>query len=346
MELIDFELPNISANTEGIGGTIKDTPDDFIVKEIPVYEPEGEGEHLFINLTKKGVTTREVQKSIARLFNTPRQDVNYAGIKDKHAVTTQNFSVWLREGQDQNLAYKLEEELPVTIHNLAFHPRKIKSGHLAGNGFAIRIRNLDMPVPQAAERAGEIAKLLRISGVPNFYGDQRFGMEGDNALRGLQIITGELREKSKWLRRFLMSSYQSYLFNYYLYRRMEQGLYGKILTGDVAKKHETGGIFVVEDATRDQERLENQEISYTGPVYGKKMTPAQGEAARLEEQILEEQNIDLQTLRNARLTGTRRQGILIPRIRVEEEAESIRLHFTLPKGAFATIVVREFTKNF
>jgi tRNA pseudouridine13 synthase len=345
MELFNFHLPYITAHIEGIGGNIKECPEDFIVNEIPVYEPEGKGEHLFINLTKKGITTREVQKHIARLFGTRRQDVNYAGIKDKHAVATQLFSVWLKDGQDKHLIYQLEEELPLTINHFAFHPRKIKSGHLAGNAFSIRIRNLNIPVAKAAEKADEIARLLTVSGIPNFYGDQRFGMEGDNARKGLEIITGERREKNRWLRLFLMSSYQSYLFNYYLYRRMQEGLFVRMMEGDVAKKHETGGIFVVEDGDREQERLENQEICYTGPVYGKKMTPAQSDSGRFEEKILREQSIDLQTLREARLTGTRRQGILIPRIRVEEEPESIRLHFTLPKGAFATIVVREYTKN-
>lgn len=203
-----------------------------------------------------------------------------------------------------------------------------------------------MPVDQAAEKAKEIAHTIRTKGLPNFYGSQRFGIEGDNAQKGLEIITGQRREKNKWLRRFLTSSYQSYLFNYYLYRRIQQGHWPTILEGDIAKKHETGGIFVVEDREAEQKRFDNQEICYTGPVYGKKMTPAQGESGELEEQILKEQDIDLQCLRDARLTGTRRQGVLIPDVEVEPEDDSLRLHFSLPKGAFATIVIREFTKNF
>jgi len=346
MGLIEFTLPYLTSDIAGTGGQIKETPEDFVVSEIPVYEPEGMGEHLFIQLTKKGITTRDVQKALARTYQTPRVDVNYAGIKDKHAVTTQYFSVWLKDGQDKDLAYQLEEELPVTIDKLTFHPRKIKSGHLMGNRFSIRIRHMDLPVGEAAEKAREIAGAIRTQGLPNFYGSQRFGVEGDNAQKGLEVLLGQRREKNKWLRRFLTSSYQSYLFNYYLYRRIQEGLYQTILEGDIAKKHETGGIFVVEDREAEQKRFDNQEICYTGPMYGKKMTPAQGESGRLEEKILQEQHMDMQTLREARLTGTRRQGILIPTITVEEETEALRLHFSLPKGAFATMVIREFTKNF
>lgn len=346
MELTDFKLPYITSDVKGMGGQIKEKAEDFVVGEIPVYEPEGTGEHLFIQLTKKGINTREVQKTLARIFQTSRGNVNYAGIKDKHAVATQYFSVWLRQGQNKDLAYQMEEELPVTIEKLAFHQRKIKSGHLLGNRFSIRIRQLNMPVGEAAEKAEEIAGLIQNRGLPNFYGSQRFGVEGDNARKGMEILLGQRREKNKWLRRFLTSSYQSYLFNYYMYRRMEEGLYATILEGDIAKKHETGGIFVVEDAGAEQPRFDNKEITYTGPVYGKKMTPAQGRAGELEQQILAEQEMDFETLRAGRLTGTRRQGILIPQIDVEPEEASLRLHFTLPKGAFATMVVREFTKNF
>jgi len=346
MGLIDFTLPYLTSDITGIGGQIKKSPEDFVVREVPVYEPEGTGEHLFIQLTKEGITTRDVQKALSRIYQTPRGDVNYAGIKDKHAVTTQFFSVWLKDGQDKDRAYQLEEELPVTIHKLVFHPRKIKSGHLLGNEFSIRIGHLEIPVDEATEKARQIARTIQTKGLPNFYGSQRFGMEGDNAQKGLEIILGHRKEKNKWLRRFLASSYQSYLFNYYLYRRIQEGLYQTILDGDVAKKQETGGIFIVEDREAEQQRFDNQEISYTGPVYGKKMTPAQGESARLEEQILEEQQIDMQTLKDARLTGTRRQGILIPQIAVEQQTDSLCLNFSLPKGAFATIVIREFTKNF
>ena len=346
MGLTDFDLPYITSDISGTGGQIKQAPEDFIVVEIPVYEPEGAGEHLFIQLTKEGLNTRDIQKALARLYQVSRGDINYAGIKDKHAITTQYFSVWLKQGQDKDLAYNLEDEMPVKINYMAFHRRKIKSGHLMGNHFSIRISNMDIPVDKATEKAKEIARTIRIKGLPNFYGSQRFGIEGDNAQKGLEIITGQRREKNKWLRRFLTSSYQSYLFNYYLYRRMQQGLWQTILEGDVAKKHETGGIFVVEDREAEQKRFDNQEITYTGPVYGKKMTPAQGESGDLEEKILEEQDIGLQSLRAARLTGTRRQGILIPDIEVEAEDDALRLHFSLPKGAFATIVVREFTKKF
>jgi tRNA pseudouridine13 synthase len=345
MDLTHHKLPYITKDIEGFGGRIKEKPENFVVEEIPAYQPEGEGEHLFIHLTKTGITTKEVHKRLARLFNVPPKNVNYAGIKDKNAVASQYYSVWLNNKEDKDIAFKLEDELPVKINSLGFHKRKIKQGHLKGNAFNIIITGLEYPVEEAVMKTREIVEIIHRKGLPNFYGHQRFGIEQDNALKGYELIKGENKIKNKWLRKFLLSAYQSYLFNYYLVKRMNKGLYEKMLTGDVAKKHDTGGIFVAEDAEQEQKRLENKEICYTGPMYGKKMKPASGESGRLEEDVLSDNQITGEEIQHAGLTGTRRQGIIVPHIEYEGEENGVRLRFTLPKGAYATIVLREFMKN-
>ena len=345
MQLKNFNLPYISSDLPGIGGKIKVSPEHFIVEEIPVYEPVGKGEHLFINITKKGITTKEIQKALANLFNTKVGDVEFAGIKDKHAVTTQNFSVWLLDKQDENLVYQLEKQLPVKINHMAFHTNKLKKGHLLGNSFEIKITDIEIPIDEAFQKASEIIEVIHTKGLPNFYGEQRFGVEGDNAEKGLRILKGQEKIPNKWLRRFLLSSFQSYLFNFYLTRRMENNLFDKLLQGDVAKKQDTGDIFVVEDREVEQERLENKEICFTGPMFGKKMTPAREESGIFEQKILDEHSITFEELRKAKLTGTRRAGILLPNISIEKEQDGLLLNFTLPKGAFATVLLGEIMKN-
>jgi tRNA pseudouridine13 synthase len=345
MQLKNLSKPYITKDTAGIGGKIKVKPEDFIVEEIPAYEPSGTGEHLFIHLTKTGITTKEVQKVLARIFNTKRRDVEFAGIKDKHAIASQYFSVWLQENQNPELAYNLEEELPVTINSFKFHERKLKKGHLHGNQFSIKIREPKTDLDEAIKRITEIKVKANQLGIPNFYGDQRFGIEGDNPQQGLEILKGERRIPNKWLRQFLLSSFQSYLFNYYLTKRIREGLFNELMPGDIAKKHDTGGIFIVEDMETEQKRFDNKEICFTGPMFGKKMTQAKDEAFDFENSILEENEVTPEELKKAKLTGTRRAGIILPSIEAVKEEDGIRVKFQLPKGSFATIVLREIMKN-
>jgi tRNA pseudouridine13 synthase len=345
MEPKELSLPYASEEYPGIGGAVKESPEDFRVEEIPAYQPEGAGEHLFVRLEKWGVTTREVQMALARAYGIHHRDVGYAGIKDKQAVAVQYFSVWLKNQQDPQRAYSLQKELPVRILSTAPHRHKLKQGHLVGNLFDIRVASPALAPDAAAARAEEIAAVLRQRGVPNYYGAQRFGSHGDNALQGYELLQGSRRVKQKWLRRFLLSAYQSYLFNCYLTLRIGRGLYRRMLAGDIAKKHDTGGLFVVEEVAAEQQRLEAGEICYTGPIYGRKMKRAGGEAGGLEEQVLAENGIGWEELRAAKLTGSRRQGILLPEIRVSPAEEGLRLRFSLPKGAYATTVLREIMKS-
>ena len=345
MQLENYTKPYITDELPGIWGKIKVYPEDFIVDEIPAYEASGSGEHLFIHLTKTGITTKEVQKALAKIFDTKRRDVEFAGIKDKHAIASQYFSVWLYNNQDPDLTYKLEEEMPVKINSFKFHQRKLKKGHLHGNQFSIKIREPNVDTEEALKRIKQIIEKTNQTGIPNFYGDQRFGIEGDNPQQGLEILKGERKISNKWLRQFLLASFQSHLFNYYLTKRIGEGLFHKIIPGDIAKKHETGGIFIVEDPETEQKRFDNKEICFTGPMFGKKMTQAKGKAYDFENSILEENEITPEELKKAKLTGTRRAGIILPSIEAMKEEDGIRVKFQLPKGSFATIVLREIMKN-
>jgi len=341
-------LPYVTPGLPGVGGRLKERPDHFVVEETPAYEPNGEGPHLFVNLTKEGLTTREVQRGLAALFDLPVGAVSFAGLKDKHARATQTFSLFVGEVHPDFPSHALElinARLPVNAHWARPHRRKIKAGHLRGNRFRVTISGVELGMDEAIERARRIADRLREKGAPNYYGPQRIGVAGENATRGLEIIRGGLSVGNRWLRRFLVSSYLDHLCNRYLARRVERGAFERILEGDVAKKHSTGGMFLVEDAEREQPRYLTQEISFTAPIFGPKMWETRGQARELEGDILGDEGVTLERLGELGVRGTRRLGRILPDLSVEVSEEGLVLRFTLPKGAYATTVLREVMKT-
>lgn len=344
-----LELPYITEDLPGIGGRLRAIAEDFLVEELPLYKPEGKGQHLYINLTKEGLTTREVQEKLANLLNLPATDIGYAGLKDKYARTTQTFSLLVGNVSDEftNQAVELiKNNLPVTVHWARLHKNKLRPGHLLGNRFTIKITGLELQSGEALCQAREIVTRLQQRGLPNFFGPQRFGFKGDNIQRGLEIVQGRLHNVDRWLRRYLISSYQSYLCNRYLALRLERGVFDNILLGDIAKKYATGGMFEVVNRDEEQPRYEKHEISFTAPIYGSNMWTAKGVPAALESEILDEAGISLRQFEAAKVEGTRRLGrLLVPDLSVDPCPQGLAVSFTLPKGAFATTVLREIMKN-
>lgn len=350
---LELRVPTITHTLPGVGGELRVTPDHFVVEEIPLYAPQGEGQHLYVNITKVGLTTKEVQRQLERLFGLRRDDVSFAGLKDKQARTTQTFS--LNVGHQppdyaEQALQRMRDHLPVEVHWAQFHRNKLQPGHLLGNRFVITISNLTCS-PEAAEaRLAAITQAIRGQGIPNYFGPQRFGIDGANVRQGLAVLLGERAKQDRWLRRFLISSYQSYLCNRYLARRVAMGAFERLLLGDVAKKYATGGMFSVEDPAQEQPRYAQQEISFTAPLYGPKMWAAEAEAGELEAGVLAEAPITLEHLAAARVEGTRRLGRLLVNdltTRLEQDGESLQavVEFRLPKGAFATTVLRELMKS-
>jgi len=183
-------LPLLTADLEGIGGIIKSRPDDFLVEELPAYEPSGEGTHLYALIEKRGITTIAAIARIAKALKIRRRDVGFAGLKDTHAITRQWVSV---EHISPDVFLKLQ--IPrVKILKLARHRNKILLGHLSANCFIVRIRNFAPPLQQAIKRTEEILDVLTKRGVPNFFGPQRFGNRYDGHILGKAIITGQIDE--------------------------------------------------------------------------------------------------------------------------------------------------------
>lgn len=336
------DLPFITEGDPGVGGRIKQSPAQFVVDEIPLYECSGEGEHVYVRVTREGQTTRYLRKRIAGLFDLRETAVGYAGLKDRHARTTQTFSIHLPGVSPEDVARRLGDALAVEVHWASRHRNKLKPGHLLGNRFQIIVSD---PVPDALSKAMEIAQRLQREGLPNYYGEQRFGMKSDNAERGLDVLHGR-GPREKWLRRFLLSALQGALFNIWLAERIHRHDFHRLLGGDVAKKLDTGGLFDVEDLSAEEQRFASGEITYTGPIYGSRMRWAGGVSGDYEKEILEKAEITVSMLGKAGAAGSRRVARLFPEaLEIGEHPDGLRLSVTLPKGAYATSLLREFIKD-
>jgi len=315
---------------------LRETPEDFRVDEIPLYRPTGEGEHTFVLVEKRERTTEEVARDLARAAGVRPRDVGYAGRKDRVAVATQWFSV-PRLAPDAALGLTLPG---VRVLEAAAHPHKLRTGHLRGNRFRIVVRDLD-----AAEIAGAQRRLedLVHAGMPNRFGAQRFGRDGDNAEAGRRLLAGETPGRDRRRARFMLSALQAEVFNAVLAER-EPDLV-RLERGDVALIHESGALFVVEDPEREAPRAAAFEISATGPIFGTRMLRPQGAVAQREGAILAAHGVDLEDLsapRGIRLRGTRRALRVRPEaLGLEPLTGGLCLCFTLPAGSYATVLVEE-----
>ncbi len=348
-------------------GVIRSVPEDFVVEEIPSYLPSGEGEHLYVLFEKIGRTTDDVVREMARRLGIRPDGVGVAGMKDRHARTIQRISLPVpprTEGFDEKV---LGLDLPnVRILDATRHGNKLKTGHLRGNRFRLRIRKV--PTGAIADARARFEKLAR-EGVPNAYGTQRFGREGDNAEYALKFLRGETegpRDPKK--RRFLFSALQSSIFNRVLQARIADGTWNTALAGDLLSRERKvlagedddtrGALFLCEDPVADAARALEGEVSPTGPIPGVSMKRPGGAVATLEDSITQEVvggNFDWARAKSLG-EGTRRplrlwiEDLEIPAkaepltdnegaTQLQTEEADMQVAFVLPKGAYATTVL-------
>src|SRR5262245_44957523 len=263
-------VPLLTADLPGTGGRVKAEPEDFEVEEVPAYEPSGSGEHLFLWVEKRDVGAEYLARLLGRKLGVAPNEVGTAGMKDRRAVTRQWVSV--PASAEPRLAQLDGDGL--TLLRVSRHGNKLRPGHLRGNRFRILIRDAD------AALADPILARLRGHGLPNYYGEQRFGRDGETVRLGLAMLKREpTRRVSPFLRKLALSAAQSLLFNDWLARRLTDGLLRTVLAGDVLAKWLAGGMFVSTDAAADQPRLAAREVVPAGPMFGRKMFAAAGVAA-------------------------------------------------------------------
>ncbi|MEM9553751.1 MAG: tRNA pseudouridine(13) synthase TruD [Acidobacteriota bacterium] len=316
--------------------TIRTSPEDFVVEELPLYVPEGRGPFLWLWVEKRLADTEAVARKIARAVGVAPKHVGYAGRKDRIAVARQWFSVPAsdRDPQDFDLA-------DARVLHTERHIHRLRVGELRGNRFTLRVRGVEREVADRAEtRLDEMAR----RGMPNRYGPQRFGRRGDNAERGLEILRGERRlgeRRHGWL---MVSALQSAVFNEVLRRRSHA--LDDIWTGDVIELHATGEQMWASGTDEERRRAAEFEISATGPIFGTKMKRPQGRAAELEARVLADFELppieELEPPAGVRMYGSRRPLRVRPRNTDHRLAgDDLELRFDLPPGAYATILLEE-----
>jgi tRNA pseudouridine13 synthase len=321
--------------------TIKTTPDDFVVDEIPAYAPSGEGPHLYVCFRKRGLNTLDAIRRIADALDVDGKQAGFAGMKDRHAVTTQWASFPFPDGRPLPAPSDIASD-GIEVLEVNRHRNKLKTGHLRGNRFTVTLRDIDSAavsdVAAALERAGR-------RGVPNAFGEQRFGREGDNAAQALAWLRGERRApRGRRQKRLYVSALQSHMFNEVLKERGDG--WDRVLVGDLAQKHDSGGVFLVDEEalTEAEARAGRGAISATGPMFGLKMRWPQGEPERIERAVLEREVGSLEVFRPvAKIArGTRRPlRLLVNELKVLEPVETgvLTASFALAKGGYATTVL-------
>lgn len=348
MSLLTLGPPPLTTDPlPGLGGVIKTEPEDFDVEEIPAYQPSGSGDFLYLWVEKRGIGAEYFVRELARRLDIPTGEVGTAGLKDRHAVTRQMVSVPV--SAEPRLSQVDSEG--VRVLSVSRHANKLKPGHLHGNRFTVLIRN---PDPAAAERLPPLLDRLRAQGVPNFYGPQRFGRDGETLRLGAVLLGVEPPEpgrkppRNPFLRKLALSAVQSAVFNAYLARRINDGLMRTVIPGDVMAKWPFGGMFRAEDVAAEQARFDRREIVTAGPIFGRKTFPSAGEAARRETEILAAFGLTIEHFGKfgKLLMGTRRHNLVYADdLTGGLEPEGVRLRFALPAGSYATVLLRELTKS-
>jgi tRNA pseudouridine13 synthase len=346
LDLAPRALPFLTHDLPGIGGSAKVLPEDFVVEEIPAYLPLGAGEHLYLWIEKRGLSTQEAIRILANAAGVSERDVGAAGQKDRHAVTRQWLSIHTKLEQVESP----DARLRVLEHRR--HGNKLRTGHVKGNRFMLVLRGVH---EDALSRAGEILDALGTHGLPNFYDAQRFGRRGDNALLGAALLgMGEHPEQARarrdrFLKRLALSALQSELFNRVLTTRLASG-WTTVIPGDVLRKRASGGVFVTEDPSVDQPRVDSLELDITGPLPGNRERPEARVAAReIEDAVLREAGVERAAFARG---GDDAEGARRPlRVPVGDaraqwrESGVLELSFALPSGAYATRVLAELMKS-
>jgi tRNA pseudouridine13 synthase len=303
----------------GASATLKRLNEDFIVTELPLQPPSGEGEHLWLDIEKNGANTAFVAQQLAEAAGVKEVDVGYAGLKDRYAITRQWFSIYLPKGETPDLTRIQHPEF--TVLSQSRHVKKLRPGDLQGNRFRIVLRDL------TGENDAIEANLKAVAsqGVPNYFGAQRFGHGGGNVTQGLAMLARQIRVRSPKKKGIYLSAVRSFVFNEVLALRIQNGLWGKTLPGDV-----------MDEAGRP-----------TGPLWGRGRVITTDQAQALENGVAERHAALCEGMEFAGLDQERRALVANPAGMSWEwlQADQVVLTFSLPAGTYATSVLNEILRT-
>ena len=325
-----------------LSARIRAVPEDFTVEEIDAFAPSGAGEHLLLTVRKRGMNTAHAARRIASWAGVAESAIGYAGLKDRHALTTQRFSVWLpkRVAPETSALAFADERESIEVLDAAWHARKLPRGALVGNRFVLTLRE----VAGDADAIDARLRAIAARGVPNFFGEQRFGRGGGNVDKALAMFAGRRVKREE--RGHLLSAARSVLFNRVLEERVRRDAWDLGLDGEVWMLDGSRSVFGPEPWSQAlAARLAGFDIHPTGPLWGRGALRSAGEALALETAALAEGDGPALCagLERAGLAQERRALRLRPQDLAWDrpEPEALRLHFALPAGAYATTVLAE-----
>jgi tRNA pseudouridine13 synthase len=310
----------------GASATLKCLNEDFIVTELPLQWPSGAGEHLWLEIEKNGANTAFVAQQLAEAAGVKDWDVGYAGLKDRHAITRQWFSIYLPigkgKGETPDLTQLQHPEFKVLGQSR--HVKKLRPGDLQGNRFRIVLRDVTGG-PEAMKAIETNLKAVASQGVPNYFGAQRFGFEGGNVEQGRAMLAREIRVRNPKKKGIYLSAVRSFVFNEVLALRIQQGLWGQTLPGDV-----------MDEAGRP-----------TGPLWGRGRVTTTDQAQALENGVAERHASLCNGMEYAGLDQERRTLVASPADMswAWPQANQLVLTFTLPAGNYATSVLNEILRT-
>ena len=303
----------------GASATLKLLNEDFIVTELPLQHPSGEGEHIWLDVEKNGANTAFVAQQLAEAAGVQERDVGYAGLKDRYAITRQWFSIYLPKGETPDLTPLQHPEFKVLSQSR--HVKKLRPGDLQGNRFRIVLRD----VTGDGDAIEANLKAVASQGVPNYFGAQRFGFEGGNVEQGRAMLAREIRVRNPKKKGIYLSAVRSFVFNEVLALRIQQGLWGQTLPGDV-----------MDEAGRP-----------TGPLWGRGRVTTTDQAQALEKGVAERHATLCDGMEHAGLDQERRALVASPVDMSWEwpQANQLVLTLSLRAGTYATSVLTEIIRT-
>ena len=326
-------------------GLLRNQISDFKVFEELPFSPCGEGEHLFVHIRKTGANTVFVARELAKYFEVKEQLVSYAGLKDRFAVTEQWFGVHVPGKQEYNLDDLNIEGVEILSYKR--HNKKLRTGALTGNHFELILREVTA-IKAFTERWQQIVE----QGVPNYFGEQRFGIGGGNIERALTLFSGQ-KVKDKKKRGMYLSAARSHIFNSVLNERIQQQCFDKVAVGDVLMLAGTQSVFHLDEVDNAiQQRFTDKDVDITAPMWGAGELMTSAAPLALEQEIAAKNQEFSEGLprfglkqerRRIRLTvsDTTIELLSAEEDSAQEKSNAVKISFFLPSGCYATTVLRE-----
>ncbi len=320
-----------------LSARIRSVPEDFRVEEVLGFDADDEGPHVMLTVEKREANTHWVAGELARHAGIPAREVGYAGLKDRHAVTVQHFTLNLDRKPEPDWSALTDGGIKVL--KSARHRRKLKTGALQGNRFRLVLRDMSGPVDALRPRL----EAIRSKGVPNYFGMQRFGRGAANLEKAEAALSGRLRIHDRRLFSLLLSSARSLIFNDVLSERVTADNWDKLLGGEVLMLDGSHSVFKATEGDAElPRRLEQGDVHPTGPLWGRGEPLASGEVLALETRVAERHPALIKGLVKVGVEMARRSlRLAVKDFGWHESAEGLILEFFLPAGAYATTVLGE-----